>query len=79
MLKSKRYIKLSNVVLLWIYKNGGYIGRTYNRITDIELVINDSLAYKTSLASSAGRVIVGGCNYWWCHLIESLMNRNRYL
>lgn len=60
MLKSKRYIKLSNVVLLWIYKNGGYIGHRYNRITDIELVINDSLAYKTSLASSAGRVIVGG-------------------
>lgn len=56
----KYIIDDQNRDMLWIYKNKGYIGRGYSRITDVELVIDDSVAYKTSLASSAGRAVVGG-------------------
>lgn len=44
----------------WVISPTGYISRYYEDISDVELVIDDVVEYKTSLASSAGRAIAGG-------------------
>ena len=43
-----------------IGSNGGAIGMWYEDILNVELVIDDSVAYQSSLSSATGREIVGG-------------------
>ncbi|WP_436665643.1 hypothetical protein, partial [Bacillus cereus] len=38
----------------------GWVSRGYGRITDIELSIDDSVAFQSSLSSATGRAIAGG-------------------
>ncbi|WP_139785622.1 hypothetical protein [Cytobacillus gottheilii] len=38
----------------------GYNGRYYHEITKVELVIDDTVAYQSSLSSAVGRAVVGG-------------------
>ncbi|MEK4713545.1 hypothetical protein [Sporosarcina sp. FSL K6-5500] len=42
-----------------IGSNGGAIGMWYTNILNVELVIDDSVAYQSSLTSATGRAIVG--------------------
>ncbi len=43
-----------------IGSNGGAIGMWYIDILNVELIIDDSVAYQSSLSSATGRAIVGG-------------------
>lgn len=46
---------------IWVVDSGGgYVATPYSDIADVELIIDDSTEYKSSLSSAAGRAIVGG-------------------
>lgn len=45
--------------MFWVY-DGGHVGRQYGSITNVELVIDDTVAYKRSMSSTVGRAVVGG-------------------
>ena len=44
----------------WICHHQGATGRYYEHISKVELVIDDSLAYESSIGSAVGRAVVGG-------------------
>ncbi|PFU30955.1 hypothetical protein COK80_09125 [Bacillus anthracis] len=46
--------------VLYVIHEKGWVSRGYERITDIELSIDDSVAFQSSLSSATGRAIVGG-------------------
>ncbi|WJE64682.1 hypothetical protein QRE63_01505 [Bacillus mycoides] len=46
--------------VLYVIHNKGWVSRSYSRVTDVELSIDDSIAFQSSLSSATGRVIVGG-------------------
>lgn len=46
--------------ILYVIHDKGWVSRGYGRITDIELSIDDSVAFQSSLSSATGRAIVGG-------------------
>lgn len=46
--------------ILYVIHDKGWVSRGYGRITDIELSIDDSVAFQSSLSSATGRAIAGG-------------------
>ncbi|RLJ90680.1 hypothetical protein [Planococcus citreus] len=46
--------------MLWIIEHNGYISRHYHNITDVKLIIDDTIEYRSSLTSAVGRAAIGG-------------------
>ena len=51
---------ISNSMIWVVDTYGGWVGRSYKNIADVELIVDDAVEYKSSLSSSTGRAIVGG-------------------